>query len=151
MKRLIALCGLMLGGCVVNYAELDALEGILDRHLVQLQEKSRSLIEARRESDVLNLQLEEGLRAFPEFAEEWSASEASAAPVRVPPKFPALPPVSLFEGGEGARKRALIADTQARLLVLTKLVDEAASTADRNARMRRQLESIEQARAARLK
>lgn len=151
MNRILLACGLVASGCVVNHAELDAQQAVVDRQLAEAMVKANNLVALRKGADAIEEQVRDGVREFPELGEEWKAVQATPdEPVLARPTL-VLPPKSLFEGSEGSRKRDKLVDSDARLRGLDKMVSELVYVERRKQRAARLLESIEKARAARAK
>jgi hypothetical protein len=151
MNRILLVCGLVASGCVVNHAELDAQQAVVDRHLAEAMVKANDFIELRRGAEAIAERARDGVREFPELGDEWESVQATPdQPLLARPPL-VLPPKSLFEGSEGARKRDKLIDSDARLRAHDKIVSEVAYMERRNQRAARLLESIEKARAARAK
>lgn len=149
MKRLVLVCSLVASGCIVNHAELDSHQAALDRELAMAMEKADNLNELRKDADALEQQVLAGVQEFTELADEWKAVQAMPGAVITPRPPLLLPPESLFEGSGGAVKRRRLADSDARVRQLEKVIAEVVQLELRNQRARRMLTTIDKARAAR--
>lgn len=125
MKTQAVVAVLFLAGCTKNQAELDAALSIVDRQLAESQERADRLNELRREVDALEARVQ-ALAATPEqqAALKTAREKAHPASKRAPFIAPTLPAESPLEGAEGAQRRRQIAETQARIAMLKKILVE---------------------------
>lgn len=151
MRLQLLVIAVLASGCLANHAELERQQARLDRDLVMLQARADQLNELRREADQLELELQTGFAEFPELEAELKTAEARPIPGLSPRPPLTLPPSSAFEGVEGARKRAMLTETDARIRMLDRVVAETVRLEHHNRAARRVLESIKRARAARAK
>ncbi|MFT3708625.1 MAG: hypothetical protein QM817_13320 [Archangium sp.] len=122
---------------------------ILDAQLADQQARADNLNEFRKELDQLEAQVAEGLIAVPEAEAEVKALRAKAAPsVPIKAAFPTLPPEGSFEGAEGQRLRRTIADTEARIAQLDKVLGELRTLDSRRELLKQELQLIEAKRGA---
>lgn len=132
-------------GCGKNVDELRAARATLDRRLAELQSQAEQLITARREVAALEARLHEAEKDVPE--RDWPApvalhDDAPPGPTLV------LPPESTVEGPEAQRLRRQIADTQARIAALERVVREVRLLDQQRAQLEQRLKAIETRRAA---
>lgn len=131
-------------GCGKNVDELRAAQATLDRRLAELQSQAEQLATTRREVDALEARLHEAEKDVPE--RDWPG----AGPLvdEAPPSAPiVLPLESTVEGPEAQRLRRQIADTQARIAQLERVVREVRLLDQQKAQLEQRLKAIEARRA----
>ena len=125
MRALLTLLLLSSSACTKNHEALRTRQAELDRLLSDSMLRADNLNEERKAHDALEEELRKGLEELPSAREALAALDAEPElPSAVSPTPPPLPPVSLFEGSDGARMRARLADTEARLAQLRKVLGE---------------------------
>lgn len=147
MKRLSLVALVAISGCTKNHAELRATQAILDRQLADQQERADNLNELRKEIDELEQKVAAGVAADPAVKAEIDALSAKTPTAPITPAFPPLPPESSFEGAEGARMRARILDTEARITQLGKVLGELHKIDAHKEQLQQALKIIEERRA----
>jgi hypothetical protein len=145
MRRLALAALLVAAGCTQNHAELKRIEAESDRILAEEMQRADGLNELRKTIDTLELKVAAGIEQFPEVKGEIDA--LPPVTVKGPAALPVLPAAGSFEGAEGARLRARIADTQSRISQLRKLLIETDRLEARRARLEEGLRRIEAKRA----
>lgn len=132
-------------GCGKNVDALRGAQATLDRRLAELQAQAEALPEMRSEVHALEARIHEAEKDVPE--RDWPAptplhDDAPPGPTVV------LPLESTVEGAEAQRLRRQIADTQARIAALERLVREVRLLDQQKAQLEQRLKAIEARRAA---
>lgn len=140
--RALLLLVLLLSGCRKNHDELRTRLAALDVQLASQQAIAQKLNDDRRALDAAEQELADALAQFPEEKAAADALEEAPLPPAVTPTFPPLPPESSFEGVEGARLRLQIAATEARIVALSKVLDEVEKLNARRRHVQRKLELV---------
>jgi hypothetical protein len=147
---LFSLLLLTVSGCRKNHELLLARQAELDRRLAEGMELADNLNEHRKELVVLEREVTAALDDAPQ-ARDAVARLDEKPLVREPltgPPTP-LPPVSAFEGATGTQLRLRIADTERRLVQLSKVLGEVEGLKSRKLRLQQELELIKGVRAER--
>jgi len=128
---------LLLAACTQNHAELRAALADSERELAGLEAVADTLTDRRRRTDLL----EERLRAVMKGVEPAPLPPAAPLPPVPPPRTLVLPPTGRFEGAEGARLRARIAEAQARIAELRRVIGEVEALDALRAKLAEELEA----------
>lgn len=130
--------------CVQNRTALEAAEAALEAHLRAQVEIGNSLNERRKLKESIEARLQ---------------AAAEGRPIEPMPEFAPLPPIptapsvtlpaeGLFEGSQGAMLRARIAQTQARIKELDRLLSELAVREKERVELQQKLEELQKTRTA---
>jgi hypothetical protein len=141
MKR-AAVLALLLCGCA-NEKELESTLARLETELARKQEQALKLSELRTDLETMEARVAEALKGLPQ-GQELVAAKAESAPLHTPV---VLPKESIFEGIKGKRLRAMIAQTEARILELERVLAGVNELEARRRELQRKLTLLE-ARAA---
>ena len=133
--RTVMLAVLCLAGCARHRAELTAALAEREARLERARERADGLNELRVEVAALEARVRRSATT-PESRGLVSAAldEAPALPTRAVPPPTLLPPEGAFEGVEGARLRAEIAESEQRLAMLEQVLVEVDQLQARRAR-----------------
>jgi hypothetical protein len=140
MARPLPLLLLLLTSCTQHRSELEAAEAALEAHLRAQVEVGSTLNERRKLKDAIEAQV----RAL-----------AEGKPMEPLPKFAPMPPIPTapsvtlpaegrFEGSGGAMLRARIAQTQARIKEMDRLLNELAVREQERLELEKKLEELQQ-------
>jgi hypothetical protein len=137
MKR-AAVLALLLCGCA-NEKALEATLARLETELAHKQEQAMKLSELRTELESMEARVAEALKGLPQ-GHELVAAKAEPAPRHTPAT---LPTESIFEGSKGKRLRAMIAQTEARIFELERVLAGVNELEARRRELQRKLTVLE--------
>jgi hypothetical protein len=147
---LFSLLLLTASGCRKNHELLLDRQAELDRRLAEGMELADNLNEHRKEIEVLEREVTAALDDVPEARDAVARLDDQPLvhePLTGPPT--PLPPESAFEGATGTQLRLRIADTERRLVQLSKVLGEVERLKSRKLRLQQELEFIKRVRAER--
>lgn len=143
-RALLAVAVVVVSGCGKNVDELTAARATLDRRLAELQAQAEALPDRRSEVDALEARLHLAEQDAPELDQPAPAPRPDDGP---PGPAVVLPRESTLEGAEAQRLRRQIADTQARIAALERVVREVRHLDQQKRRLEQRLHALEAQRA----